>query len=234
MRQSGKWWLHAYATTQWLLGNDQSVETLKGECAETRLVSAGLGVRYHRPFGAPAARAEGSLERGAELHSWLTEVKTVEGDDAANAAFAALSPEDQQALQAFLMSETVYSEIISPAMEQVSAAGCWYRVKTIESRQAVFGNLFWRDHQSISWCGNGPGGTLSNIGCSAWASDTGWGYWFDGHRTYCALEFRYANTFKYLSQGSFCAGVEYCMVHATPWIRQQGVDDGQYYSWYGS
>lgn len=115
-----------------------------------------------------------------------------------------------------------------------AAAGCWSRHHWVSGSSSITGQLFWQYHQDISWCGNGAGTGVYGLGCSAWGEEEAWGWDFQDHESYCALPVNAYNTFRYVSQGSFAACLAWCGVHASPYVNQQGADDGWYSGWGGT
>lgn len=171
---------------------------------------------------------------GSSIWDRLNEIQQAYGQEAANAQFAELSPEDQQAVIDYMLDTTTTEEGVSiqktESQNNSLTAACWQATQSIVVKQSWTGVVFYRYHQYMYWCGNGS--SPYNRSCSAWPSDTGWGYWFDSHITYCQLSPQ-GYYFNYFSQGKFCAGAYFCQITGTPWIRQNGGASGEYWSSYG-
>lgn len=100
-------------------------------------------------------------------------------------------------------------------------------------KSSITGTYFWQYNQSIQWCVQN--GWINGAWCSAWSSNTGGGWYFSNHLTYCAVTYGGVgwNVIKYFSQGSFCAGFKWtCVFNDTPWVAQQGENSGNYFTWY--
>lgn len=199
---------------------------------------------------ASSVRAQ-SASDGAQLLQKLTSIQNDQGKEAADTYFQSLTPEEQSSVQSALQSSTISTDSSGPvsagappAAIQASngattsqgavAASCWSRTVRVYSEQSWTGQLFWEFFQNIYWCGSGAGTGVYGLDCSAWGVEDAWGWNFDGFDTYCDVVLGgYGwNTVKYFSQGSFSACLAWCGVHASPWISQQGADDGQYWYWY--
>ncbi|MBA3276657.1 MAG: hypothetical protein H0T72_12775 [Chloroflexia bacterium] len=172
---------------------------------------------------------------GAGLLEKLNDIETSEGTDAANQAFYALSAEDQQADTDYLTGPLSISpsaesiESTESSSQAAAASGCWNATTVIEGRRASWPNsLFFKYNQYVNWCGNGS--TVSNVRCSAYPSSLGYGYRFSNHLSYCVTTVSNGWQISRFSQGSFCAGLEWCWVNRTPWLRQSVTANGGYWS----
>lgn len=111
---------------------------------------------------------------GAALWAELTAIEDSQGTEAANQAFYRLSPKEQAAVEGFITGETYItgkSEIASQESDLAAASSCWGWTRTFTGRAATTGDLFFKYHQQITWCGNGS--TFWSVGCSAWPSSMG-------------------------------------------------------------
>lgn len=199
----------------------------------TLLRAIGIFVIVAAATISPVATSAQELD-GGSLWEKLNAIQTAQGKEAADAQFAALSPGEQQAVIDYISDTTISVVEISSAQEtappSATLSGCWSTAYAVEVRQSLTRVLFYRYHQSMYWCGNGS--FPYNRSCSAWPSDTGWGWWFDSHITYCQLV-QQGYYFYYFSQGKFCAGVYFCQMTGTPWIRHHGGANGEAWLYYG-
>ena len=179
-------------------------------------------------ISAQNAVIEGS---GAELWEKLNATEQSSGTSVANQQFESLSPSDQQAVIDFMSDVTVVSEesIPVPLAEDMSpqAAGCWGWDRTATAT-GWGGAVFFRYTQHIEWCSTGS--SFYNLYCDAYGWDTGWGWSWDDHVTYCSLS-NNGYAFTYFSQGHFCAGTNWgCPEDALPWVRQGADVVGNWWS----
>ena len=134
-----------------------------------------------------------------------------------NSSQASVKPEGSMSINASAFANGCYGPYVA------------YQYK----KSSITGTYFWQYNQSIQWCVQN--GWINGAWCSAWASNTGGGWYFSNHLSYCSVTYGGVgwNVIKYFSQGSFCAGFKWtCVINDTPWLAQQGENSGNYFVWY--
>lgn len=196
------------------------------------LAMAFIGATFAAGVPTLSVRAQ---DNAADLLDQLNAIKSSDGDEAADAYFDTLSPEDQAAVMEVATSEVITEDAGDVNAISPMASGCWNRTHTISSTNTVSGSLNWQYSQYVSWCGSGTRTGIYGIGCDASGYAPGFGWSFEGHQSFCTLVFGGAGwtQSRMSSQGLFraCWGASGCPVSSNPKAFQQFESNGVYAGW---